>query len=147
MSRGWGLSNQDKQHQTAVPGRGRQQQRRCKKPRPLSAGKVLEQQRVLDAARRLARLSDLGTEMWVIPSKREAGQGKATHTRAEGCHDETRQVSMECLGLSSSRFLWSAWAAPSHAHKEPPRLQTHCANMPKPCLELGTSSSLPSPLL
>lgn len=100
MSRGWGLSNQDKQHQTAVPGRGRQQQRRCKKPRPLPAGKVLEQQRVLDAALRLARLSDLGTEMWVIASKRETGQGNATHTRAEGCHDEARQVSMECLGCS-----------------------------------------------
>lgn len=39
------------------------------------------------------------------------------------------------------RFLWSAWAAPSHAHKEPARLQTHCANMPKPCLEVGTSSA------
>lgn len=35
----------------------------------------LEQQQVLDAALRLARLSDLGTDMWQV-LQREAGQGK-----------------------------------------------------------------------
>lgn len=58
---GGGLSNQDKQHQTAVPGTARQRQRHCKTPWPLPAGKVGEQEQVPAAALRLTRLSDLGT--------------------------------------------------------------------------------------
>lgn len=99
MSRGWGPSNQDKQHQTAVPGTARQQQRYCKKPWPLPAGKVLEQQQVLDTAQRLTRLSDLGTEMCGIPSKREASQKKPPTT--------TRAAVMR-----QDRFLWSARLLP-----------------------------------
>lgn len=73
MSRGRGLSNQDKQPQTAVPETAWQQTLRGATATP--SWQVLEQQQVLDAAPRLARLSDLGTDMWHA-LQREAGQGK-----------------------------------------------------------------------
>lgn len=61
---------------------------------------------MLGAALRLTRLQTLGLRC-VAGREREAGQGKAAATRAEGHHDEARKVSRE------------HGAAPSHDHTEP----------------------------
>lgn len=80
----------------------------------------------------------------IRPWDRDAG-----HTLQKGCRPGKSHLppGPRAAMTRQNRFLQRAWAAPSHDHKEPGSLETHCADVPKPCLAVGTSSSLPLSLL
>lgn len=94
MSKGRGLSNQDKQPQTAVPETAWQQTLRGAMAAP--SWQALEQQQVLDAAPKISQV--IRPWDWHVARPPTGGRPrKTTRTKAEGCHDQARCVLWECL--------------------------------------------------
>lgn len=120
MSRGRGLSNQDKQLQTAVPGTAWQSRDtvRCQGRSQLACSWAAAGG---GHCPEISQILRPGTEMGQT-LKRVASQSKAATMKAEGCWEKAIYAS---LGVHSGSVTW---------HREPANLQVHCGNVPKPCL-------------